>query len=286
MVVSSSRRSEPGRWARRGLSHLLLMAVALVIAWPFLWMVTSALKTRDEIWLFPPTLFPAVAQWSNFPDAWFGAPFTRYFFNSVYTATAILILQMVIACLAAYSFAFIRVPGRDVLFLAVLSTLMIPVVVTYLPSYIILARLGWLDSYKGLIIPSGVSAFGIFLFRQGFRQLPGELLDAAKSDGAGHLRLLLQIVLPLSKPVLITFVVFTFIGYYNAYFWPLLITNSPELRLLTIGLTTFFIEEGYYGIEWPLMMAANTLGILPLLVLFVVAQRWYIQGVASVGIKG
>jgi multiple sugar transport system permease protein len=281
-----SRRRVASRSARHGLSHLILLMVSLGVAWPFIWMATSALKTRDEIWRFPPTIWPAVPQWSNFPEAWFAAPFTRYFFNSVYTATAILVLQLIIGCLAAYSFAFIQVPGRDVLFLALLSTLMIPVVVTYLPSYIILARLGWLDSYKGLIIPSGVSTFGIFLFRQGFRQLPRDLLDAGRVDGAGHLRLLLQIVLPLSKPILITFVMFTFIGYYNAYFWPLLITNNPEMRLLTVGLTTFFIEEGAYGIEWPLMMAANTLAILPLLLLFVVAQRWYIQGVAFVGVKG
>jgi multiple sugar transport system permease protein len=284
MVVRRSYRRS--HWSKDALSHLLLAAVSLAVAWPFIWMVTSALKTRDEIWLFPPTLWPAVAQWGNFPEAWFAAPFTRYFFNSIYTATAILLLQIATSCLAAYSFAFIPLPGKNALFLAVLATLMIPVVVTYIPSYIILARLGWLDTYSGLIFPSGVSAFGIFLFRQGFRQLPRELLDAGKVDGAGHLRLLLRIVLPLSKPILITFVVFTFINYYNAYFWPLLITNSPELRLLTIGLTTFFIEEGYYGIEWPLMMAANTLAIVPLLALFVVAQRWYIEGVAFVGVKG
>jgi multiple sugar transport system permease protein len=284
MVVRRSHRRS--QWGKDALSHLLLAAVSLAVAWPFIWMVTSALKTRDEIWLFPPTLWPGVAQWGNFPEAWFAAPFTRYFFNSIYTATAILLLQIATSCLAAYSFAFIPLPGKNALFLAVLATLMIPVVVTYIPSYIILARLGWLDTYRGLIFPSGVSAFGIFLFRQGFRQLPRELLDAGKVDGAGHLRLLLRIVMPLSKPILITFVVFTFINYYNAYFWPLLITNSPELRLLTIGLTTFFIEEGYYGIEWPLMMAANTLAIVPLLALFVVAQRWYIEGVAFVGVKG
>jgi multiple sugar transport system permease protein len=266
--------------------HVILLGVSVAVAWPFFWMFSSALKTRDEVFRFPPSVWPATPQWHNFPDAWVAAPFTRYFFNSVYTATTILVLQIAVAVLAAYSFTFIPVPGRGLLFLMALSTLMIPVVVTYIPSYIILARLGWLDTYKGLIIPSGVSVFGIFLFRQGFLQLPRELLDAGRIDGAGHLRLLLQIVLPLSKPYLVTFSVFTFIGYYNAYFWPLLITNSPQMRLLTVGLTSFFVEAGAYGINWPLMMAANTLAILPLLILFIVAQRWYVQGVAFVGIKG
>jgi multiple sugar transport system permease protein len=162
---------------------------------------------------------------------------------------------------------------------------MIPVAVTYVPSYIILAKLHWLDTFKGLIIPSAVSAFGIFLFRQGFMSLPPELLDAAKIDGAGHLRTLLRIVLPLSKPVLVTFIVLDLVGYYNSYFWPLLITSKPHMRVLTVGLTIFFIEKGYYGIRWHLIMAANAVAILPLLILFVVAQRWFVEGVATTGLK-
>ncbi len=284
--MRAPQRSSVAQRGLRVLAHAVLILVSVAVAWPFIWMITSALKTRDEVFQFPPSLWPTVPQWANFPEAWFAAPFTRYFFNSVYTATAILVLQLAVAALAAYSFSFLRFPGRDLLFVAALSTLMIPVVVTFIPSYIILARLGWLDSYKALIIPSGVSVFGIFLLRQGFRQLPRELLDAGRVDGAGHLRLLLRIVLPLSKPYLITFSVFTFVAYYNSYFWPLLVTNNPEMRLLTIGLTSFFIEAGAYGIEWPLMMAANTVAIAPLLLLFVIAQRWYVQGVASVGLKG
>lgn len=287
--ISLVRTANTGTRSQHGLhalAHVVLLLVSVAVAWPFIWMITSALKTRDEVFRFPPSLWPAVPQWGNFPEAWFAAPFTRYFFNSVYTASAILVLQIAVAALAAYSFSFIRFPGRNFLFIVVLSTLMIPVVVTFIPSYVILARLGWLDSYKALIIPSGANVFGIFLFRQGFRQLPRELLDAARIDGAGHLRLLLRIVLPLNKPYIITFSVFTFVGYYNAYFWPLLVTNSPEMRLLTVGLTSFFIEAGAYGIEWPLMMAANSLAIAPLFVLFVFAQRWYVQGVASIGLKG
>lgn len=275
------------RIATRATLHLVTIAAGLIVAFPLLWMVTRALMTSEELRTARFRLIPQTIQWSNFQEFWLAEPlFSRYFLNSTILAISVLVLQMVVACLAAYAFTFIRFPGRNFLFFVTLSSLMIPAVVTYVPSYIILAELGWLDSFKALIIPSAVSAFGIFLFRQGFMSLPKELLDAGKIDGAGHLRLLSQIVLPLSKPILLTFAIFDLVQYYNSYFWPLLITSSPKMRVLTIGLTIFFIEKGYYGIRWHLIMAANTVAILPLLILFIVAQRWFVQGVATAGIKG
>lgn len=280
-------RVRPGKIAARALMHLTTLTAGLVVAFPLLWMATRALMTSDELRTARFRLIPQTIQWSNFQEFWLAEPlFTRYFANSAILALGVLALQMVVACLAAYAFTFIRFPGRNALFFITLSSLMIPAVVTYVPSYIILAELDWLDSFKALIIPSAVSAFGIFLFRQGFMSLPRELLDAGKIDGAGHGRLLSQIVLPLSKPILLTFTIFDLVQYYNSYFWPLLITSSPKMRVLTIGLTIFFIEKGYYGIRWHLIMAANTVAILPLLILFIVAQRWFVQGVATAGIKG
>ena len=267
--------------------HLVTLVAGLIVAFPLLWMATRALMTSDELRTARFRLIPQTIQWSNFQEFWLAEPlFTRYFMNSAILAISVLVLQMIVACLAAYAFTFIRFPGRNALFFVMLSSLMIPAVVTYVPSYIILAELDWLDTYKALIIPSAVSSFGIFLFRQGFMSLPKELLDAGKIDGAGHTRLLTQIVLPLSKPILLTFTIFDLVQYYNSYFWPLLITSSPKMRVLTIGLTIFFIEKGYYGIRWHLIMAANTVAILPLLILFIVAQRWFVQGVATAGIKG
>jgi len=275
------------RLATRVTLHLATIAAGLIVAFPLLWMATRALMTSEELRTARFRLIPETIQWSNFQEFWLAEPlFARYFLNSTILAISVLVLQMIVACLAAYAFTFIRFPGRNFLFFVTLSSLMIPAVVTYVPSYIILAELGWLDSFKALIIPSAVSAFGIFLFRQGFMSLPKELLDAGKIDGAGHLRLLSQIVLPLSKPILLTFTIFDLVQYYNSYFWPLLITSSPKMRVLTIGLTIFFIEKGYYGIRWHLIMAANTVAILPLLILFIVAQRWFVQGVATAGIKG
>lgn len=276
-----------GRIANRISLHVATIAAGLIVAFPLLWMATRALMTSEELRTARFRLIPQTIQWSNFQEFWLAEPlFARYFLNSTILAISVLVLQIIVACLAAYAFTFIRFPGRNILFFVTLSSLMIPAVVTYVPSYIILAELGWLDSFKALIIPSAVSAFGIFLFRQGFMSLPKELLDAGKIDGAGHLRLLSQIVLPLSKPILLTFTIFDLVQYYNSYFWPLLITSSPKMRVLTIGLTIFFIEKGYYGIRWHLIMAANTVAILPLLILFIVAQRWFVQGVATAGIKG
>lgn len=271
----------------RILAHVALTISSLLIAFPFFWMITRALMSAEELKAYRFRLIPQALQWSNFREFWEAEPlFGRYFLNSAIMAVGVTLLQLVVACLAAYAFTSIKFPGRGFLFFVVVSTLMIPVVVTYVPSYIILARLKWLDTFKGLIIPSAVSAFGIFLFRQGFSSIPHELFDAAKIDGAGHLRMLSQVVLPLSKPILITFIIFDVVGYYNSYFWPLLITSSPKMRVLTIGLTIFFIEKGYYGIRWHLIMAANAAAILPLILLFVIAQRWFVEGVATTGLKG
>lgn len=268
------------------LRHILLFLLSFFIAFPFLWMVSSAIKTKEEIWHFPPTWWPKVPQWHNFIEAWNSAPFGLYIFNSTFTALIIVCLQVVNSSMMAYALTQLKFKGKEVLFFSILVTYMLPVAATYVPSYILLANLGMLDSYQGIIVSNAVSVFGIFLIRQAFMQISKEVIEAARLDGAGHWALLWKIMFPLSKSTVITFALISFIQMYNNYLWPSLILNSQEKFLITIGLRQFFIEEGAYGIKWPLVMAASTFAIMPLLVLFFVAEKWFIKGIGDRGVKG
>ncbi|MFW5986093.1 MAG: carbohydrate ABC transporter permease [Halanaerobiales bacterium] len=266
--------------------QVVMVLISFIMIFPFFWMFTSALKTQDEIRAFPPTLFPETAYWSNFLEAWQSAPFDLYIFNSFFTASAIVFLHIVTTAMFAYAITQLSFKLRGVLFAVIMATYMLPVAVTYVPSYIILAKLGWLDSYQGIIFSNSVSVFAIFLARQAFLQVPHEMVDAARVDGAGHWKILWKIFFPLTQPVFITFGLINFVLMYNNYLWPLMIIRSREMYLITIGLRQFIIEQGAYGVNWPLIMAASTLVVLPLLVLFFIAQKWFIKGVGGTGIKG
>ncbi|MFW5856147.1 MAG: carbohydrate ABC transporter permease [Bacillota bacterium] len=266
--------------------QVAMVIISFIMVFPFFWMFTSALKTQDEIRAFPPTLFPETAYWSNFLEAWQSAPFDLYIFNSFFTASAIVFLHIVTTAMFAYAITQLSFKLRGVLFAVIMATYMLPVAVTYVPSYIILAKLGWLDSYQGIIFSNSVSVFAIFLARQAFLQVPHEMVDAARVDGAGHWKILWKIFFPLTQPVFITFGLINFVLMYNNYLWPLMIIRSREMYLITIGLRQFFIEQGAYGVNWPLIMAASTLVVIPLLVLFFIAQKWFIKGVGGTGIKG
>jgi len=212
---------------------------------------------------------------------WNAAPFGLYLFNSVFVASVIVILQIVNSAMFGYALTHIKFGYRNFFIGIILVSYMLPVTATYLPSYVILANLGLIDTYAGLIISNSVSIFSIFLVRQAFIQLPHELVEAAKIDGAAHWRILWTILVPLAKSTFIVLAILTFISNYNNYFWPMLITKSPELSLVSAGLRSFFIEGGAYGMKWPLIMAGSTFTILPLLLLFVVAQKWIIKGVSN-----
>lgn len=266
--------------------QIFMALVSLVMVTPFLWMFLSALKTQKEIKAFPPILFPDTAQWANFLETWTSAPFDRYIFNSFFTASSIVILHIITTAMFAYAITQLNFKLRKPLFALIMATYMLPVAVTYVPSYIILARLGWLDSYQGIILSNSVSVFAIFLARQSFLQVPEEMVDAARVDGAGHWHILWKIFIPLTKPIFITFGLINFVLMYNNYLWPLMIIRSREMYLITIGLRQFFIEQGAYGVNWPLIMAASTLVVTPLLLLFFIAQKWFIRGVGGTGIKG
>ena len=268
------------------ISFVLLLALSLVIALPFLWMLTTSLKPDVKAVLrLPPQWIPNPPTFQNYVIAWQEGRFARYTLNTVWISVSSVVLQVITACLAAYVFARMKIPGKNALFLLFLAVMMIPSQVTVVPIYIILSRLNWLDSFKGLIIPFAASAFGTFLIRQSFMSVPEDLVDAAIMDGANHLRILWDVLIPLSRPAIVTFSLLTFNWRWNSYFWVLIMTNSNEMRTLPVGIV--FLKEGAEGgSNWHILMAGTVLVLLPVLVVFIAAQRYFVEGVAHTGLKG
>jgi sn-glycerol 3-phosphate transport system permease protein len=263
----------------------MAMALAVVLVGiPIYWMLLAAFKTNQEIFTSPPTWIPLAPTLDNFPTAWNQAPFGRFYVNSlIYTvfSGSAKILQ---AIFSAYAFAFLKFPKKDAVFLLLLVALMIPEEFTVLPNFLTLALVGWTDTYQGMLLPGFVSAFGTFLLRQHFLSLPREVLDAARVDGATHLRTLWNIVLPMSRPVLATLVLLTAVQRWNDYLWPLIITNSTEMRPLSVGIALLFQKET--GTEWGVVMAGTLYVVLPVLVLFLLVQRHIVEGIAAGAVKG
>jgi len=277
------------RWAAPGRSWRLLgyatMGVAaMLVGLPMYWMLIAAFKTNQEIFTSPPTWIPLAPTLDNFPAAWRQAPFGNFYVNTlVYTVVSgsAKILQ---AVFSAYAFAFLSFPRKNLVFLLLLMALMIPDEFTVLPNFLTLALVGWTNTYQGLLLPGFVSAFGTFLLRQHFLSLPREVLDAARVDGAGHLRTLFSVVLPMSRPVLATLVLLTVVSRWNDYLWPLIITNTTEMRTLSVGIALLFQKET--GTLWGVVMAGTLYVVLPVLVLFLVLQRHIVEGIAAGAVKG
>ena len=267
----------------RTLSHLVLVAGSLLMIGPFLWMISTAFKSEAEIYMYPPRWIPADFLWQNFVRAWNTVPFGRFYLNSIMVTGIITCGQVVTSALAAYVFARIQFPGRDAIFYLYLSTMMVPGQVTMLPLFLIMNRLGWINTYQALTVPFLASVFATFFLRQFFATIPVELEDAARMDGCSRMRFLWQIMLPLSRPALGAIALFTFLGHWDDYLWPLIITNSTRMRTLPIGLR-FFVEES--GAQYNYMMAAALITIAPVIALFFAAQRQFIEGIALQGIKG
>lgn len=257
--------------------HILLAAASLVMAFPFYWMVTNALKSNDEIWQTPPTLWAENPNWGQFVEAWVAAPFERYMFNSIFVALSIIVLQVINSGMMAYALTHMKFRLKGVFTGLVLVGYMIPSTAVYLPGYILLGQMGLLDSYTGLILSNCVSVFSIFLIRQAFLQVSHEMVEAGQIDGASHFRILWTILLPLTRSSFAVLGLITFIDQYNNYFWPMLITKSQDLQLVSAGLRSFFVEGGAYGLKWPLIMAASAFTIAPLLVLFALTQKTIMQ---------
>jgi multiple sugar transport system permease protein len=263
--------------------HLVLFPLAIVMLIPMIWMIITSFETLSETRHFPPILIPSSLQWQNYTAVLQQAPFARWFMNTLIVTVVVVAGNLLFCSLAGYAFARIKFFGRDVVFILVLATLMIPFQVIIIPTFIIVRKLGLIDTLGALIVPNLAGAFGIFLLRQFFRSLPIELEEAARIDGASRLGVLFKIVLPLSGPVLATVAVITFLWTWNDFLWPLVTLYSPNNMTLQLGLTTF---QGSHQTNTHLLMAANVMSVLPVLCLFVFAQRFFIRGIATSGLKG
>jgi len=249
---------------------------------PFFWMVTTSLKSPSELMQMPPQWIPKKWLWSNYAKAWSVAPFARYFFNSFFMAITTTIGEVITTIMAAYAFAKMKFFGKNALFAILLATLMIPGQMLLIPNYVTINRLGWFDKYEALIIPWLASVFGIFLLRQFFRSIPDELRDAARIDGCSRFRFLWRIVVPLSKPAIMTVALLKFLGSWNSFQWVLLMTNREAMRTVPVGLMSFRSEV---GTAYELLMAAAVLAIIPVLILFFFTQKQFIEGISRTGIK-
>lgn len=260
-----------------------LWLVALTMLFPLVWMVSTSLKTSGTEFQLPPQLIPHPIAWDNYARVLKAIPFGRFLLNSLIVTGSVTLGQVITSSLAAFAFARLQFPFRDKIFFAYLATLMIPGIVTIIPVFIILHHLGWIDTYQALIIPGLFSAYGTFLLRQFFLGVPQALEDAACIDGCGPLRVYWNVILPLSKPALFTLTTLTFMGSWRDFMWPLIITNSTEMRTLTVGLSLF---RGVYATEWTLLMAGSVMVMLPLIIVFLFNQRFFIEGIQMTGIKG
>lgn len=274
----------------RAIVYIIIFGAAFVVILPYVWMVLAAFKTPAEIHHYPPPILPAAWRWQNFVDAWGKAPFGTFFVNSVIVTGAIVIIQLATSTLAAYAFARFEFPLKNLLFLCYLLILMVPSQVTLIPNYVTIHNLGLLDkqtqlkAYAALILPFMASGFGTFLIRQQFLTIPNDLIEAAIIDGAGTLRILRSIMVPLSRAALSTFALLASMWHWNDFFWPLIVTNTISTRTMPLGLAVF--TQGEAGTEWHLLMAAAIFTALPIVVLFLFAQKQFVQGIANVGVKG
>jgi multiple sugar transport system permease protein len=263
--------------------HLVLIPIAAVMVIPLVWMLVTSLQTLDETRHYPPTLVPSSLELRNYTDVLRQAPFSRWFVNTLIVTVVVVLGNLLFCSLAGYAFARIRFFGRGVVFILILATLMVPFQVVIIPSFIIVKDLGLIDTLGALMLPNLVSAFGIFMLRQFFLTLPVELEEAARIDGASRLGILFKIVLPLSGPALATLAVIMFLWTWNDFLWPLITIYSPENMTLQLGLATF---QGAHQTNTNLLMAANVMSMLPVLLLFFIAQRWFVRGIATTGLKG
>jgi multiple sugar transport system permease protein len=268
--------------AKNILTHLVIYSLAIVVIAPFLWMILTSFKDMSEIYVYPPKWLPEKFNFDNYVNAFTAAPFGRYYFNSLVVAFAVTLGQLITCSMAAFAFARLRFKGRDILFYVFLGTMMIPYNVTMIPSFMVLYWLGWIDSYYALIVPGLASAFGTFLLRQFFITIPRELEEAAYIDGASRFQVLRRIILPLAKPALATLAIFTFMGVFNDFIWALIVINSEQMQTVQLGLAIF---RDRYLTEWDLLMAGSVTAVLPILIVFFFAQKYFIKGITLSGLK-
>ena len=286
------RTNEPARAAalaarRVHIRWIVLLAVAcgaITIFFPFFWMAVTSLKTAPEIQRVPLQIAPDNwLNFANYAEVFKREPFLRYLLNSAIVSSIAAVSSVIVSSLAGFGFAKYRFPGRDVLFLAIVGILMVPFQSVVVPLYEWMNRLGLLDTYMGIVAPDLVSVFGVFLMRQAIETIPNDYIDAARIDGCSELRIFFSLILPSIKPAMATLLIIKFMWSWNEFFWPMVVTSSPQMKVVTLGLTNF---TNMYFIEYNLLTAAAVISILPILVIFVTLQRWVVQAVVMSGLKG
>lgn len=270
----------------KGIRHTVLTIISLIMVFPMLWMVLGSVKTSKEA-MDPTMIFPNIIHLENIIEVFNNSPLMKYVANSLIVALITTAIQIVTGAMLAYAFSFIKFKGRNLLFGIVMATYMLPSCATYIPAYVTLAKMGLLNSKAGLIFSQCVSIFGIFLLRTAFLQVPGELIEAAKLDGANDWNILWRIIMPVTRSSFVTFGLMSFVSLYNNYMWPSLITKDADQYLVAQGLRSFFIDDGAYGTDWAKVMAGSTMIVVPLLILFAFTQKWFINGLSGdSGVKG
>jgi ABC-type glycerol-3-phosphate transport system permease component len=263
--------------------YLVGLLAAVFAIFPFLWMISTSLKPKNEIFKFPPEWIPSKLTFQGFANVWDSMPFDRYILNTAIVTAIILLGTLIFASLAAYSFARLKYPGRDKLFVIFLGSMMIPKIVTMIPIYIMMKEVGLIDTYAAIILPTlFAEAYEVFLLRQFFTTIPGEVEESAKIDGAGILRTFIMIILPISKPIMATLTVLTVVKSWNNFLWPLIVTSSESKYLLSIGLANL---SGQYTADWAGIMAASFIAMLPILVIFAFAQKYFVESIQLTGLK-
>jgi len=268
----------------RILGYAAMILAVIVVGLPLYWMIVASFKISQEIYTVPPTWIPVAPTLENYPAAWAAAPFTQYYLNSIITTALASLSKMTLALLTAYALVFLRFPFKNVVLIIVLAALMVPAQITIVPNYLTMAKLGWVNTYQGIILPNCATAFGTFLLRQYFLTLPHEVFEAAEIDGAGHMRRLWSIGLPMARPAVATTGLFAVVSEWNDFLWPLVVTNTEEMRTLPIGVFRLFDQEGVQN--WGVIMAGTIFVVLPVILLFIWAQRYIVDGIATGAVKG
>jgi multiple sugar transport system permease protein len=277
------RPARTGNILRRTIAYAALILLALISLLPFAWMLSTSLKQSFEVFVFPPQWIPAELQWSNYTSLWSSFQYWNFWiFNSFKIVAFAVVGQLLFCSMSAYAFARLDFPGRDLIFYLYLGSMMVPDIVNTIPTYIMMQNLGLLDTHASLILPALASAIGIFMLRQFFLSLPRELEEAARVDGAGYWRIYWDIILPLSKPALATFAVFLFIWTWSDFLGPLIYLSTDSKFTLPVGLA---LLNDQYNSDWERLMAGNVVGLIPLVIVYVAAQRYIVQGIALTGIK-
>ncbi len=286
-AIDQAAAGESPLWVRRLVkiaAYTFLILFALIEFLPFVWALSTSLKTPAETNVgFPPKWIPANPTLENYTEIFKIVPFGTWYLNSIVTSVITTLLCLFFSSTAGYAFARIPFPGRNIIFFAILGTMMIPGVITYIPLYILLKNLGLINTLPGVIIPSMVTAFGIFLMRQFFVAIPAELEEAARVDGAGRIRTFVQVVLPLARPALSALTIFTFMGKWNDFLLPLLVLGETDKFTLPLGMSTF---RGLYKTDWNLLMAGSILVMIPIVIMYIAFQRFFIEGISYTGLKG